>query len=171
MAGKIQITIILLTLTFCSFSQDSLKVKRDWSDFGFGTVSKGFFKSSAEAVNFTLNYNKQIGNAYYQAGINADLLTVDPYLSAIYVGIGKRLYNRFYLLSGFISPAIMWGNKEENGDEFKSAPFTTVGLSVSVQCIFKPLKDLGLGFELYSNLNFVQSTSGVVLVINLSNGK
>jgi hypothetical protein len=144
----------------------SSRGRKEWADIGLGSSSTDYFKTVPNDANFAFNYNRSFGKAYYQVGINGNVLTTTPYLSTVNVGIGNRLCSRYYLLSGFIGPAFMWGNKTETGTYF-----STIGLSTTVQCILKPLRDLGIGIELYSNLNLIQSNAGLRVVLSISNGK
>ncbi|MEO6883941.1 MAG: hypothetical protein ABI199_07940 [Bacteroidia bacterium] len=142
------------------------KYPTDWTDIGVGNASTDFFKTKSNDANFVLDYNRAIDKMYFELGINGNILTTTPYLSTINLDIGDRLFSRYYLLSGFVGPAYMWGDKTDSGNHF-----STIGINTTIQIIGKPLKDFGIGIELYSNWNYIQSNVGFRVVINISSGK
>jgi hypothetical protein len=149
--------------TTCMAQEDSLVKKRvDWSNIGIGTARKDILNGLAGA-NFSANYNSVIQKSNcYQVGLNTTFFSAYPNLTAYHVGLGKRYANRFLLLAAFFGPAYITGKAREKDR------FHTIGISSNVHLILKPLKDLGLGIEFYTNLSFIQSTSGVRLVVHLS---
>jgi len=165
--------VIFLFLVFIGISAKAQvkdtaesKYSKDWSDIGVGNASTNFFKTKPNDANFVLNYNRAIDKMCFQLGINGNILTTTPYLSTINLDIGDRLFSRYYLLSGFIGPAYMWGDKTESGNRF-----STIGINATIQIIGKPLKDFGIGYEFYSNWNSIQSDVGIRIVLSISSGK
>ncbi|MBI2269830.1 MAG: hypothetical protein HYU69_05665 [Bacteroidetes bacterium] len=176
MTKIIQKIILLLALTLqincIGAVQDSTKFKKDWGNIGFGIASNKHLTQGMNDFNLGINYNRLIGKLCYQIGFNGNIFAQTLYLNCINLNVGYRLFDRFYLLSGFIGPGFMWGNKKitsNSGIEWPS--YSSIGLSSNIQVIVKPLKDLGIGTEFFFNINHVQSNIGLRIVIHLSNGK
>lgn len=175
MTGVTQKIILLLVLTLqincIGAIQDSTKFKKDWGNIGFGISSNKYLTQGMNDFNFGINYNRLIGKFCYQIGFNGNIFDQTPYLNCINLNVGYRLFDRFYLLCGSIGPGLMWGHKLPGTNETEGDSFSTIGLSSNIQLIVKPLKDFGIGIELFSNINNINNNVGFRVAIHLSSGK
>jgi hypothetical protein len=144
--------------------------RHEWANLGLGTSSDKIF-NSIQGFNFGVNYNWMPGRITYQAGFNStSKLNSGDALAVLNAGVGKSLMNKTYLISLVAGPGLMWG-KDFDEEINKENRFLTAGLSVNAQIIFKLIKNLGMGLELYTNLNPVQNASGIRISIQLNNDR
>ncbi len=100
-------------------------------------------------------------------------------LKAINIGVGDVIIGEYYFASFMVGPAYVWGTKKEvttNLNVFndyieEEAGFSTVGLVFNTQLIFTFIKEMGIGVELYGNINSVRSIAEIKLTFHLNNGK
>ena len=157
------ILFIMILTPFSSIAQDSVKTFKWWYNSGRGVGTKGFHVGA--------NYNFSIRKQYYQVGYNlGEYNLFGNTLHLLNFGIGKRIIKRYFLLAGFIGPAYVWATENyfNNRSIFM---YSTIGLVSNLQLIFKPIKFLGVGIELYGNANFKQSTGGIRISFHISNNK
>jgi hypothetical protein len=64
----------------------------------------------------------------------------------------------------------MWGKKYGN-DNTHATHFVRMGLVANAEIIIKLMKNLGIGFELYTNVNEIEKASGLRFAIHLNNDK
>jgi hypothetical protein len=165
---KLTLIIIMVLISIASVkAQDSLKyVKREWANGGIGISYPRVFNGLI-GINLGLDYNHTlINNWYYQIGFNSSgsFLPADSSVNSLNFGIAKAMIDRYYLGAIFLGPAFMWGKNANK-------TYTTVGIVANIQLLVKPLKDFGIGIELFSMLNPQVSSTGVRAVLHLSNGK
>lgn len=161
----------LLVLNSCngqttSFCPDSVKkYTREWANLGAGNSTDAIF-NSLDGVTIGLNYHWRPKRITYLAGASHSglLLSESTNLEVINGGIGKSIIKRRYLLSLVAGPAIMWGKVRED-------KFVKPGLSINGGIILKLIRGLGLGIELYSNINSSINATGARVVIHLNNDK
>lgn len=175
MTGVTQRITLLLALTLqikcIAAVQDSTKFKKDWGNIGLGVSSNSYLTQGANDFNLGINYNRLLGKFCYQIGFNGNAFSQAPYLNCINLNIGYRLFDRYYLVSGFVGPGFMWGHKRPDPNETEGHSYSAIGLSSNIQLIIKPLKDLGIGIELFSNINNTNSNVGFRIVFHMSSGK
>lgn len=143
---------------------DTLKNKRkEWMNFGLGISSQKYFHGIG-GLNAAGSFNFMPKIIDYQVGFNT---TFSPFgsssgLNVLNLSVGPCRSSKYYLVGVVLGPALMWGrDREENN-------FAQPGLSICCQLIPR-VKNLGLGCELYVNLNNVQNSSGLRIVIHLDN--
>ena len=149
--------------TFCA---DSVKKPSlQWANFGLGNSTENLF-NSLEGFNISINYHWKPKRITYLAGASAttELLNYDNTLYVVNGGIGKSISKRRYLLSLVAGPGLMWGRNDDNS-------FVKPGISINAEIVVKVIKGMGLGLEIYSNLNSLQSSTGARVVIHLNNDK
>lgn len=148
---------LLLGLTVFSYSVfcQSYKTKEDWFVIGYG---KGFpyFKGDltgqnlggAYCFNNYRNFYKRGGiDVTYRSGYRRSLFT-------FYSSIGKKIQYKFITFNIDVGPGLHMGRT--NSNKFMITP----GLNANIDFYFHILKDVGIGFELFSDANFIQSTHG-----------
>ncbi|MEO8088629.1 MAG: hypothetical protein ABI763_17555 [Bacteroidota bacterium] len=150
---------------------DSVKAfRREWANLGFGISSDKVFNSIA-GVNLGVDYHWLPKRITYQAGFTGTgKLFSGATLYVLNVGIGKTLITRPFLISLIAGPGLMWGKNFEV-ENIDGKRFVKAGLTINAEIILKPIKNLGIGCELYSNLNAVQNASGIRIIIHLNNEK
>jgi len=159
---------ILLIVSYYAKSQsniDTLRQKRErvsWTNVGL--IGIGMFQTAELAAHAGINTNFSVKKLFVQVGINGNFAGFGDYISDINISIGKREFGRFYHISGFIGPGLVIGDVDFDR-------FTTIGLSINIQLVFKPIKPAGIGIGIYGNLNNRQSVIGIRGIIHFSNGK
>lgn len=148
-----------------------------WFNIGLGI-------NNSSVANIGGNYNFSFFKDYYfQVGyqfISRDLGLPYSYLFykefplyAVNIGIGYITKNRSILFGNFIGPSYVWGERlGENKDVFghrQIEKFYTAGIAINSQLFFKPLPELGLGLELYGNINFVRTMAEIKVSIHFNN--
>jgi hypothetical protein len=168
--NKFRLFIFLFLLTFfskSSFSQieDSTTMSLGWVDIGVG-LSNIYSKPAQQGINLGLSYNHYLDKFCYQIGFDGNSNIGSPTLDNINLDIGKRIFNRYYLISCFIGPAYMYGNTSANSENFT---FHTIGINSNIQLIFKPFFWFGLGTELFADVCNKESAIGFRLVAHFTN--
>jgi hypothetical protein len=169
---KVLLILILL------FSGKSLLAQNDDSTYKYW-MTGGFWLQKYLKGSVTLSYQFSLENYFYKVGylvngaakLDGGFTTnADGFLfRSVNISIGDRLEDRYYQIATFIGPAFVFGEERNNKNELEN--FSTVGLQVDAQFVFKPVSEIGLGLGLYSNLNFKQSFYGMNVLINIGNGK
>ncbi len=146
-----------------SAQKDSIKTQKpeaiSWTHVGLWGVGK--FNKIGDSFHATLNTNFSVKKTYFQIGFNVTGIFYS--VADFNVSIGQRLSGRFYHIAAFIGPSLVF-SKMGDGE------FTTIGLSYNLQLVLKPLKQIGVGIGLYSNLNVNQNAFGIRGIIHFSNG-
>jgi hypothetical protein len=156
------------------FAQEKETNYKYWLNFGIG----GQHELSS---SFALNYNFSIEKHFLQAGyhfsgaiINLNGGFLQPsggnILHAYNISYGERLMSNYFLSAAFIGPSLVTGKVNNQADNI-SKSYTTIGLSIEAQWIFRAANELGLGIEFYGNLNRYQNISAISFIIYLSNNK
>jgi len=153
-------------------SQDKDSVYKYWMTGGI------WFQEYLQG-SVTLSYQFSLDNYFYKVGYLVNgaagldggfIANADDFLfRSVNISIGDRLEDRYYQIATFIGPAYVFGEERNNKNELEN--FSTVGLQVDAQFVFKPVSEIGLGLGLYSNLNVKQSFYGMNVLINIGNGK
>ncbi|HPN38137.1 MAG TPA: hypothetical protein PL041_07010 [Melioribacteraceae bacterium] len=173
-------SILLINLTV--FAQDDSTDFRYWINTGIGV-------NSSSTAAFGANYNFSLGELYSQVGYQSIYRYIGEYnydysymefpLKAVNIGIGDVVIGEYYFVSFMIGPAYVWGTKKEltsrlnifNHNIAEEVDFSTVGLVFNTQFIFTFIKEMGIGVELYGNINSERSLAEIKLTFHLNNGK
>jgi hypothetical protein len=169
-----KIFLCLLMLSVSLFAQEKDSSYKYWLNFGVG----GEHELSS---SFALNYNFSIKNHFIQAGyhfsgaiMNIEGGLLQPSGGNIFhsfnLSYGERLMSDYFLSSAFIGPSLVTGKTKKEAD-LKSKKYTTIGLAIETQWIFRAANELGFGIEFYGNLNHYQNIAAVSFLIYLSNNK
>jgi len=166
-----QFILVVCAVSFLSFSaqsQDSTHTYKEWINAGIG-FSSPFEKTRGIKFSFVLSYNFGWDNIYYQVGINGvKQPNVERYLdydiSSISFLPGLRTMNRWLHGSVFLGPAPTSTNKSNT-----TTIVWTVGLVLNLQGFLKLAEDVGLGIDVYGNLNTTQSVAALRFALHISN--
>lgn len=161
-------TLILLTFSlFNSKAQEAENEYKYWMTLGFGGYD--------QTVSVNLNYSFSIGDNFYKVdylyrggalgGVGGDGLQN----TSIDISIGKRIQSEWIQASLFCGPSYLYGRKSIGSGD--SEFFHTFGLQTYLQVLFRPANELGIGFGLFGNLNFVKNYVGININLTVGNGK
>jgi len=146
----------------------------EWINIGFG-ITKPWVSQWALPADASLSYNFQPRNRAYHVSIEyaGDIPVMgDPrhYTVALNTGMGKRQVGKYHMLAQFIGPALTY-NKKTRGDEVSRS--VSPGLAANLQFYIKPLAfiipEIGVGIDLFGNLNVSRSFYGVRFVLMMNN--
>jgi hypothetical protein len=164
--GKALLILILISLN-TTFGQnedlncsDTVKTNIvQLANLGFGGAVD---LKNSRFLNLGLSYHWKAKTLTYNAGINySSRLLSGPEINNFHAGIGKSIIKRLYVAGITAGPGVTWG-KEFN---------TSISLNSNAQVIFTPIKNLGVGVELFSNLNKMNNLFGLRIVIHLNDNK
>ncbi len=180
---KFLITIALL-MNYANGQTDSIAYQGTapqyiyWLNIGAG------IDSYSSAFNLGVNYNFILDGNFYQVGyqsisrkppeIYSGLEYKELSFYACNIGIGQVGVKDFLFWANFIGPAYIWGEKV--GDDFDAngirqiKEFYSVGVALNSQIFFRPINELGVGLEMYGNINPVRTLAEVRLSIHFNNG-
>jgi len=179
---KKNIYILLIISTFITINSTSAANDnndyKEWINLGVGfwgiepltvnlSLSCHFGTNRLHQVAF--NYNEKFTLGAYSKSNNC--------LFSVNWGEGVRINNRFYHISAFIGPAIVWGRKEFDQFsnfkyEYTVKDFYSIGLALNSQYFIKLIpKEMGIGFELYANINPKQTIASLRISLHLNNVK
>jgi hypothetical protein len=151
--NKIIMAIVFLS-SFIS-AQDTVRKNPFWLNFSVG--------GSPEFLNINSSFNKVLDNFSYQISLNAGSNDVGIHsnygMTTGNVGLGLVHYKESIFSAIYFGPSISYGEgKEYSKNEVN---FWGVGFGLNVQVYFMPLykifPDIGLGVELFYNLNVFQT--------------
>lgn len=125
------------------------------------------------AVGFTANFGR---THFWQAGIeHSSELNIfggeTSHMTSIHVGRGYSFVHRVGRIAFAAGPALNWGLADSNTSLGEYSPFTSLGLVGNGQFILTPIKELGIGIELYSNINTVVTVTGLRLILTIEGNK
>ena len=129
---------------------DSLREDLGWFATGLGPAAGGGFSGS-----LTANFGRE---RVLQVGIHSTGELFGSEHSALSVGLGRSQVGRFYRIAAFAGPAVVTGEEIGVPDGY-----TTAGLVLSAQAIGTPVKELGLGFTLFTIASLEKITLGLTL--------
>lgn len=174
-------TVILLLLGLVPTALDTAIAQTpntryaEWINIGFGTI-KPRGSRWAIPVDANLSYNFQPGHRAYHVSIeyagDFPIMGGDPiyYTVALNTGMGKRQVGKYHMLAQFIGPALTY-NKKTRGDEVSRS--VSPGLAANLQFYIKPLAfiipEIGVGIDLFGNLNVSRSFYGVRFALMMNN--
>ncbi|MFH0734885.1 MAG: hypothetical protein V1773_10695 [bacterium] len=176
--------LLFVLINLNVFAQNDSTKFRYW----FNT-SLGLNTSSTYAFGF--NYNFSTWDFYSQVGYQTVYRYMGPFdndynfmefpLKSINIGIGDVIAEDYYFAAFMIGPAYTWGTKNvKNSVKIqdiyqviymdKEEKFNTIGLVFNAQIFFTFVKEIGVGLELYGNINNVRSLAEIKLSLHFNNG-
>ena len=132
-----------------------------WANLGMGGAASTDL-NDVNFINFGLSYHWQTKNLTYVAGAShSSKLLSGPEINNINAGIGKSIVKRFYIASITAGPGLIWSRSIN----------TNVSINGQAEAAFTPIKNLGFGIELFTNLNKETNLFGFRIVIHLNDKK
>lgn len=124
-------------------------------------------------MNFNNGYlNKSFNSVNDKNTFTSENMSRNNYslesLKSINVCAGIRKFHRFYLISLFLGPGLILG--EKTFDEYND-DFITLGLTTNSQFFVKPIAEIGIGLQLYGILNPEKNVYGILLTLHFNNTK
>lgn len=86
-------------------------------------------------------------------------------------GRGHSFVDRIGRVAGSIGPGFVWGQYWHGSPTTELSSFKTIGLVASAQFVLTPIKEVGFGIDLYSNVNSIKTVGGIRLSIVLEGNK
>lgn len=137
-----------------------------WMTFGAGA-------STPSSLHLNMTYNFASDQSAYQVGFDYGgfLLWGEPktYKIVLNGALGQRTHSRYFLLAQFVGPSLIYRVNREQEARRSLSP----GLAANAQFHAKPLgfflPEVGVGMELFGNLNFVESFYGFRLSVLFHN--
>ena len=134
-----------------------------WFTLGYGTAGPGRLSGTVTA-NFGRERVWQVGLHAVDRGLLAPAV---PTANALHVGYGLSGVDRFSRVALTIGPAVVWGVADPETD----TRYVTGGVLANAQFIVTPLKEFGLGVDLFVNLNPEVPVLGAALTFALEGNK
>ncbi len=94
-----------------------------------------------------------------------------PSVAAVNVARGFSLVSRWSRVSLSGGPAAVWGKQRSSFRSHDLSRFTTVGLVGSAEFVFTPIKEVGIGFDVYGNVNPAKPVAGIRLLLVVEGNK
>ncbi len=182
----------LLTVSLIIFYSSSLfgqanqeQVPTDTSRYQYWFNIGPAIDSYSSAFNLGFNYNSSLGGNYYQVGYQSISRKSKEYYPglefkeypfyACNIGIGKVSVEKYLFFAYFIGPAFVWGEKvgdnlDANGIR-QIKEFYSAGVALNSQIFFRPISELGIGLELYGNINPIRTLAELRLSIHFNNAR
>jgi hypothetical protein len=177
------LVIFYSCVLFGQINQDHVPADTSQYQYWFN-IGPGIDSYSSD-FNLGLNYNFSLCGNYYQLGYQSiSRISKEFYpglefkefpFYACNIGIGKVSVEKYLFFANFIGPAFVWGEKV--GDNVDATgirrikEFYSVGVALNSQIIFRPINELGVGLELYGNINPIRTLAEVRLSIHFNNGR
>ncbi len=143
-------------------------------DKGWISAGLGWAEAPYElGVSLTANYGRE---HFWQIALNgSDKLNIfgindNIELISLSISRGYSVSSRWSRLAWAAGPAIVildQYNERKNRDEH----LKDLGIVFNAQYYITPIKELGIGIELYGNLNGIQTVSGIRLIVALEGNK
>lgn len=152
---------------------DSIKKHSlQWANIGVG-FSFPTTSNSIKGPEIGLNYNwliKKVTLQFNASHTQKLSLSSSPLvLNVVGIGIGRNIVKGFYNVGIIIGPGIMWGQENLGYDYEKK--YVNAGVSLSAQLIGKPIKNFGLGFELFAHMNKDFNSTGAKFILHFNTQK
>ncbi|MCF8239774.1 MAG: hypothetical protein K9J16_00200 [Melioribacteraceae bacterium] len=137
-----------------------------WFSLGLGAGSPYELSSV-----ISLNYGREnIIQVVYHSNVDFALSGRPNGVSSIAINYGVSRVTDLLRLAISIGPGYVFG-KDNSAANHKNITFNTIGLISNLQMIFSPFKELGIGLDLFLNLNNKQAVSGISLTFVLEGNK
>lgn len=169
---------LLMTITGRTYSQTPVGAEGMWVTLGLGLAQPNTDYGLGASYNFAKKQN------IYRLGLASEAaLTLgnnpSHYRYVLNAGVGRRAFGRYFMLAQFVGPALVYAVNRTSilsGDGEYQDHFErkwTPGLAADAQFFVKPLgfilPEVGIGVDLFANLNFVQSFYGFRLSLLFHN--
>jgi len=159
--------------SFNAFSQDTPKKKKNPNKYEWGNMGLGFgltdLKSDVTTNSYGVDYNRKLGLIFLQGAIYGGLNQDYPSLFGMHIAAGYAIgYHKPVMIAMSIGPGYYAGDN----NELKS--YRALGGNGTVQMLFKPVSDIGIGAELFFNYPFaanignLPSSNGIRIVLTIS---
>jgi len=131
---------------------------------------------SAYCFSIHDNYYKV---AYYSKGKDSPFgpswfaLPHEYILRSVSLSIGKCYRSNWFEASGFCGPSFVYGKKGlyETSEKLIDKKVYSMGIEGELQFLFRPAKEVGMGFGFYADLNLIKNFAGAMVTLTLGNGK
>ena len=134
-----------------------------WFTFGVGTAGpRGV--AGAVTANFGRERIWQVGLHATESGIFAPAV---PTSNALHLGYGFSGVDRYSRVALTLGPAVVWGVSDPETD----ARYVTAGVVANAQFIVTPLREFGVGVDVFMNLNPEVPALGAALTFAFEGNK
>ena len=149
--SKVFYFLIFLMLCFCSQKipaqqQPTKKVnknKYEWGNMGLG-IALPEMGSDVITRSYGVSYNKKVGLIYLQGAIYGGLNQDIPSLFGIHIAPGYAIgFHKPMMIALSIGPGYYAGDSEDR------KAYRALGANATLQMLFKPVSDIGVGAELF----------------------
>jgi hypothetical protein len=156
----------LTKLSAQTVGPSSPEMDAGWFSIGFGVASP-YDISFSSSANFGRNNIFQIA---MHASDNFKLSGGFPVngSGAVSLSYGLSNVNDLGRIAFFLGPAYAWG-EYYNSDV--DTNYKTIGVVTNLQLVFTPVKEMGIGLEMYANLNPKEVTAGISVIFVLEGNK
>ena len=175
---RVMIFLILIAFPLCvnlrgspekipeNLSNNNAKIYKEWINIGLGYGTLPFEVNMAISYNFGYRSLHQVAYNFFEEfpyfGSPAN------FIHTINYGIGVRKTNRFLHVSVFSGPAFLYIQRSH---ELHKRRKETTGIVLNAQLFVKPVAEIGLGVELYYNLNFEENVGSIRFSLHFNNTK
>ncbi len=156
----------LTKLSAQTVGPSSPEMDAGWFSVGFGIASP-YGLSFSSSANFGRNNIIQIALHASDDFKLSGGLPIDG-SGAVSVSYGLSTVNDLGRIAFFLGPSYAWGqyyNSETN------SKYKTIGIVSNLQLVLTPIKELGLGLEMYANLNPKEITAGISIIFVIEGNK
>lgn len=156
-----------------TLSQTKPKKKKNPNKYEWGNLGLGFglteLKSDVTNRSYGADYNRKVGLIFIQGAIHGSLYQDIPSLFGINIAPGYAV--------GFHKPvmiALSIGPGYYSGDNENRKAYRALGGNGTVQMLFKPVSDIGIGAEIFFNYPFagnisnMPASNGIRIVLTIS---
>ncbi len=147
------------------------RVYNNYITFGMG---KAFAKVRTTDQNvLNVDYHFHLNKEYFQLGF---FMSVDQLLAnnhaAVHRGYGKRYERNKVNFAGFVGPSYSSGylRKTDTSGVVYPDTYTSLGVYVCAQAVYKIKYDVGIGMELFADLCDKQKLFGLRAIVFFSGG-
>ena len=91
-------------------------------------------------------------------------------VTSLSINYGTSIVSEFYRKAVTAGPAYVFG-KDYNKSHQETESFATLWLIMNLQLILTSIKEIGIGIDVFTNINFEKTVSGVSLVLVLEGNK
>lgn len=166
--------LILYISLFTSVQLLAQKVGPASSEYDDGWISVGFGVATPYELSFssTINFGR---NRVFQIGLhgsddfhlNADRMPIDG-SGSVSLSYGLSSVSDIARIAIFLGPAYSWGKYYSSPNEIN---YKTIGIVTSLQLIISPIKEIGLGLDIFSNINQKETKAGVSILFVIEGNK
>ncbi|MBO6793014.1 MAG: hypothetical protein JJ895_03820 [Balneolaceae bacterium] len=164
------VLLLLVPISFAHAQQtekDSVNLDIGWGTFGLGIDSP---------LDLGYGFSANIGrNHFWQLGFqNSSELSFGgsgAQVNMFHVGKGYSLVNRVGRIALAAGPAFVWGTDHFDSNTGTYDNFTALGLTLNGQAFVTPIKEIGIGVEVFYNINNTINVAGFRIIFGLEGFK